>query len=443
MNEGETRWAWSETGWVAYQVVGDGPVTILAYKPTIFPLDLMWEEPALVGFLRGLASFSRTIWFDPRGTGSSDAIEEVDGRLTETAVADMLAVLDDVGVERAVVLGLGVAPPLLFAATHPGRTEALVLYNTSARIGSAHDYPEGTPNEVIERQLQRLATSRGGPSAAGIFVGAPSMVGNDRFEQWCRRSQRLSSSPAHTLWRLRAFFDTDLRAVLPAIRVPTLVCQRNGSPDVRAQRAYVVERIDGARSVVLPGDDDLFFAGDPGLLLDAIEEFVTGRLPSHETDRVLATVMFTDVVGSTDHAARAGDRRWRDLLGTHDAVLRAELERFRGREIKTTGDGFLATFDGPGRALRCATAIRDAVRSLGIEIRVGLHTGEIDLRADDISGIAVHTAQRVEASAHPGEILVSRTVVDLVAGSGIAFIDRGPHQLKGVPGDWQLYALDT
>jgi class 3 adenylate cyclase len=355
----------------------------------------------------------------------------------------MLAVLDDVGVDRAVVLGLGIATPLLFAATHPRRTEALVLFNTSARMRRADDYPEGAPNEAIDRELGRAATSRGGASGTYRFVGAPSMEGNSRFDQWCQRSQRLSSTPAHSLWRLRAFFDTDLRAVLPAIRVPTLVCQRDGSPDVRAQRSYVATHIEGARSVMLPGDDDVFFAGEPGPLLDAIEEFVTGRLPTHETERVLATVMFTDVVGSTSHAARAGDRRWRELLASHDAVLRTELERFRGREIKTTGDGVLATFDGPGRALRCATAIRDAVSSLGIDVRVGLHTGEIDLRGDDISGIAVHIAQRVEATAQAGEILVSRTVVDLVAGSGIAFIDRGAHQLKGVPGDWQLFALDS
>ena len=441
MTEVETCYANSDGGLIAYQVVGDGPATILVYKSMLLPVDLMWEEPALARFVTGLGSFSRSIWFDPRGTGASDATEEVEGRLTETAVGDMLAVLDEVGGERAVVLGLSVGPPLLFAATHPDRTEALVLFNTTARLRRGDDYPEGSPDEVIDESLRR-ASRRGRPGVQRFFP-APSMAGNDRFDRWCARAERLSAAPAHRVWRARAAFDADLRAALPAIRVPTLVCQRGGNSVSQAQRTYVAEHIDGARSVVLPGDDELFFAGDPDPLLDAIEEFVTGRVPVHETDRVLATVMFTDVVGSTDHAARAGDRHWRELLNTHDAVLRSELERFRGREVKTIGDGFLATFDGPGRALRCATAIRDAVRSLGIDVRVGLHTGEIDLRGEDIGGIAVHIAQRVEASAQPGEILASRTVVDLVAGSGIAFTYRGAHQLKGVPGDWQLYALET
>ncbi len=439
MNEGDTRYSKSDAGWIAYQAIGDGPVTILVYKPVIFPVDLMWEEPALARFATGLASFSRSIWFDARGTGSSDAAEEVEGRLTETAVEDMLAVLDEVGCERAVVLGVGTPPALLFAATHPSRTAALVLYNVSARLRRADDYPEGAAND----QLARASESWGDAAAAQWYARSPSMVGNDRFERWFERSMRLSSTPAHRLWRFRSALDTDLRAVLGAVRVPTLVCQRGGSEASRGQRRYVAEHIDGARTVMLPGDDELFFAGDPGPFLDAIEEFVTGRLPVHETDRLLATVMFTDVVGSTEHAARTGDRRWRELLGTHDAVLRKELERFRGREIKTIGDGFLATFDGPGRALRCATAIRAAVRSLGIDVRIGLHTGEIDLRGDDIGGIAVHIAQRVEANAQPGEILASRTVVDLVAGSGIAFTERGTHHLKGIPGDWQLYSLDA
>jgi class 3 adenylate cyclase len=247
--------------------------------------------------------------------------------------------------------------------------------------------------------------------------------------------------PQDASWRVRATFEVDVRHLLGAIRVPTLVVVRAFWRGYEQAR-YVAEHIDGARYVELAGKDSLFFAGDTGPLLDTIEEFVTGRLPSNDVDRVLATVMFTDVVGSTDQAAGMGDRRWSELLATHDGLTRAELERFHGREIRTTGDGFLAVFDAPGRAVRCACAIRDAVRAVGIHVRVGLHTGEIELRGDDIGGIAVHIAQRVQAHAQPDEVLVSRTVVDLVGGSGIPFADRGTHSLKGVPNQWQLFAVE-
>jgi class 3 adenylate cyclase len=248
-------------------------------------------------------------------------------------------------------------------------------------------------------------------------------------------------SPQDASWRLRASFDADVRHLLPAIRVPTLVVLRADGPGSEQAR-YVAEHIDNSRYVELASADRLFFVGDTGPLLDVIEEFVTGRVPTRDVDRVLATVMFTDVVGSTDQVAGMGDRRWSELLATHDELIRGELERFRGREIQTTGDGFLATFDGPGRAVRCACAIRDAVHAIGIRVRNGLHTGEIELRGDDIRGIAVHIAQRVEALAQPNEVLVSRTVADLVAGSGIPFADRGTHALKGVPGQWPLFAVE-
>jgi class 3 adenylate cyclase len=441
MNDVETRHANSASGRIAYQVVGDGPVTILVYKPALFPIDLMWEEPALARFVTGLASFSRSIWFDPRGTGSSDATDEADGALTETAAADMLAVLDDIGCERAVIFGINTPPALLFAATHPERTEALVLYNASARRRRADDYPEGIPHDVVDKVSAGLAREDAYPIQR--LIPAPSMIGNARFERWCRRAVRLSGTPTHRLWRLRSTLEADLRSVLPAIRVPTLVCRRGGTESARAQGRYVAEHIEGARSVELPGDDDLFFAGDPSPLLDAIEEFVTGSRPAHRTDRVLATVMFTDIIGSTEHATCKGDRRWRELLATHDAVLRAELQHFDGHEVKTIGDGLLATFDSPDRALRCAAAMRDAVRSLGIEIRIGLHTGEIDLCGRDIGGIAVHIAERVESSAGPSEIVVSRTVVDLVTGSGLRFTEHETHELRGIPGHHRLYTLAT
>jgi len=350
----------------------------------------------------------------------------------------MIVVLDELGCERAVVVGAVGPPALQFAATHPERTSALVLINPSARFRRADDYPEGLAEDDVEAFL---AWRREGWGTGRVLrLWAPSLAGDTRFAHWFARCERLSNPPQGFAWRSRATFEVDVRHLLPAIRVPTLVLVRAGSVGSEQGR-YVAEHIDGARYVELPGEDYLFFVGDTGPLLDAIEGFVTGRLPRHGVDRVLATVLFTDVVSSTDQVAGMGDRRWSELLTTHDGLTRAELERFRGREIQTTGDGFLATFDGPGRAVRCACAIRDAVRAIGIHARVGLHTGEIELSGDDIGGIAVHIAQRVQALAQPDEVLVSRTVADLVGGPGIPFADRGAHALKGVPNEWQLFAV--
>jgi class 3 adenylate cyclase len=352
----------------------------------------------------------------------------------------MVAVLDELGCERVVVLGAFGQPALQFAATHPERTSALVLINPSARIQRAEDHPEGLADEDLGALLATVRDRYG----SGVVLGggsAPSAAGDARFAQWVARCERLSVSPEDAYWRIRAGLEIDIRHLLGAIRVPTLVMVRAGWPGSGRGR-YVAEHIEGARYVELPGEDFLFFVGDTGPLLDAIEEFVTGRLPRHDVNRVLTTVLFTDVVSSTEQAAGMGDRRWSELLATHDGLTRAELEHFRGREIQTTGDGFLATFDGPGRAVRCACAIRDAVRAIGINVRCGLHTGEIELHADDIGGIAVHITQRVQALAQPDEVLVSRTVADLVGGSGITFADRGTHALKGVPDDWRLFAVD-
>jgi class 3 adenylate cyclase/pimeloyl-ACP methyl ester carboxylesterase len=434
-----TRFAETERGAIAYQVVGEGPVTVLVNKVPGLPVDLMWEEPSLVRFVMGLASFSRCVWFDPLGTGSSDVLPDFDNWLNEGTVADMASLLDALKCERAVVLGLeGAFPAMLFSASYPDRTQALVLYNPVARLRRGADYPEGMPDEYVEGVLKRARLVEDDGIATGAAL-ASTLANNERFVQWYQRCERLGSAPAHRQWRLRAAFSVDVRSVLPTIRVPTLVCLK-GPPIIDPRIAeYVAEHIDGARTVQLPGEDRLFFAGDCGPLLDAIEEFVTGELPTHATDRVLATIMFTDLVGSTQHSARIGDRRWSELLAAHDAAVRAEVARAHGREIKSMGDGMLVTFDGPGRALRCAAAIRDAVRSLGVEVRIGLHTGEIEHRSDDITGIAVVIAQRVQAIAPPDTILVTRTVVDLVAGSGIAFTDHGTHELKGVPNDWQLY----
>ena len=435
-----TRYADTERGVIAYQVVGEGSTTILVNKPPAIPVDLMWEEPSLVRFMTGLGSFSRSIWFDPLGLGSSDPLPEMEDRLGESVMADMASLLDVLDCDRAVVLGMaGAFPSIVFSATFPDRTRALVLHNPVARVRRDVDYPQGAPDNVVDGMIERARLLDDG--TATIVTFSPEFARNERLVQWYQRCERLSASPAHREWRVRTALSLDVRSVLPTIRVPTLVCLQGHSMAGAPIREYVAEHISGARAVRLPGEDRSFFAGDCGPFLDAIEEFVTGALPAHPTDRILATVMFTDFVGSTEHTVRIGDRRWNELLDVHDAIVRAELDRWRGRSIKSTGDGVLATFDGPGRALRCAAAIRDAVRSLGVEIRVGLHTGEIEERNGDIAGIAVVIAKRVEAAAQTGAILVTRTVVDLVAGSGIEFADHGPHELKGVPGSFHLYQL--
>jgi class 3 adenylate cyclase len=350
----------------------------------------------------------------------------------------MLALLDYLGCDQVAVLGFGAPWAILFAASHPERTKALILHNTAARLVEADDYQQGATAEVMD--LLQSGSRRAWGADPSLGVAAPSLEGDDRLRRWAARAQRLTCTPDEAAWRFQAYAQIDLRAVLPSVQLPTLVFHAGLTPVAAASR-YVAEHIAGARYVELGGEDYVFFVGDTGPMLDAIEEFLTGQLPAHHSDRVLATVLFTDMVGSTEHAARIGDRRWKELLAAHDALLGAEVERFRGTEISTAGDGFLATFDGPGRAIRCACAIRDTVRSLGIEVRAGLHTGEIELRGDDIAGMAVHIGARVSAHAGAGEVLVSSTVKDLVAGSGIEFEDRGEHQLKGVPGSWKLYSV--
>jgi class 3 adenylate cyclase len=439
-DEPTTRYARAATGgYVAYQVVGDGPVDVLVNHPPVFPIDLMWDEPRLAYFLNRLSSFARHIWFDVRGTGASDSIPHGEGRLLEHVVDDMVAVLDAVGCERVALLELGVPVGVWFTATHPERTAALVLVNSTARLRRADDYPEGLSDEQVKGQMER-AEDPDETSDGTLTILAPSLVDDARFQRWFRRAARLTAPPEERLWRQRTVYDLDLRDVLSAIRVPTLVLDRRERRIVDQTR-YLADHIDGAMYKELSGADALPFVGDADSVVDAIEEFLTGRLSPPATDRVLATVLFTDVVNSTAQAEQMGDRRWRELLATHDAVVSAELDRHRGREIKSTGDGVLATFDGPGRAIRCACAIRDAVRALGIEIRAGLHTGEIELRGDDIGGIAVHVGQRVASHAAAGEVLISRTVADLIAGSDIELLDRGEHELKGVTGTWRLFSI--
>jgi class 3 adenylate cyclase len=433
----ETRYADTANGQVAYQIIGDGPVDLLVFHPPICPVDLLWDEPMVVRFVERLSTFSRSIWFDPRGRGASDPLPHVEDRFAESSTDDMLGVIDHLGLEQVAVLGLE-TPAFLLAAAHPERTRALVLYNTTARFRWAEDYPDGASDKLMERWLTTLRPTWG--TGYTLDLRAPSLAGDARVRRWLARGERLVGTPDEMDWRRRAALEVDLRAILPTVGVPTLVVYRRDTRIAPLSR-YVGQHIPGAKLVEVPGVDDLFFAGDTTPLLDAVEEFLTGSFPAHRSDRLLATVLFTDVVGSTEQAASLGDRRWRELLATHDDLVRSELERFRGRAVKSTGDGVLATFDGPGRAIRCACAIRDSVRPLGIDVRAGLHTGEIEVTGADIAGVAVHIGARVSALAGASEILVSSTVRDLVAGSGIEFEDRGDHDLKGVPGTWRMYAV--
>jgi class 3 adenylate cyclase len=433
----ETRYATVEGGTqVAYQAVGDGPIDVLVLNVS-FPVDMMWEEPHLVRFLDRLSSFCRHVWFDPRGTGASDWIPHEEGRMVESLVDDMLAVVDHLGCERVAVLGLSVPVGVLFAASHPARTTALVLADGSARYRRSDDYPAGWSDREIDERIEAV---RKGGTGSSPEVLAPSLAGDVAFRQWFERAGRLNFRPGDRVWRTETALNVDLRNVLGALRVPTLVITHQDRPSA-GQSEYLATHIDGAKSVEALGADSLPFAPDSVTLLDTVEEFLTGRHPPVQLDRVLATVLFTDIVNSTGQAASLGDRRWRDLLSRHDALIRSEVERFRGRRVKSTGDGVLATFDGPGRAIRCACAIRDAIQALGLEIRAGLHSGEIELHEDDVAGIAVHIGQRVESLAAPGEVLVSRTVTDLLAGSDFNFHDHGEHELKGVPGTWRIFSV--
>ena len=427
---------------IAYQVVGEGPLDLVFVSGWVSNLDLMWEDPSYARFLRRLASFSRLILFDKRGTGLSDRVPETDLPTLEARMDDVRAVLDAAGAERAALLGHSEGGPmcLLFAATYPERTNALVLIGTYARRLIGEGYPFGATPEAYDAFLAEIADGWGGP--VGLEVRAPSLADDERFRTWWSDYLRMSASPGAALALTRMNGQIDVRPALRTIEVPTLVVHRSGDRALPVEGArYIAERIRDVRLVELPGDDHLPFVGDQDAILDEIEEFLTGARRGAESDRVLATVLFTDIVGSTERAVELGDRDWRDLLDSHHLLVRRELERWRGTELATAGDGFLATFDGPARAIRCACGVRDAVRGLGLEIRAGLHTGECEVRGDTIAGIAVHIGARVAALAAAGEVLVSSTVRDLVAGSGIEFDERGEHDLKGVPGRWQLYSV--
>jgi pimeloyl-ACP methyl ester carboxylesterase/class 3 adenylate cyclase len=436
----QTRYAKSGGVSIAYQVVGHGPIDLVVVPGWVSNVDVFWEEPRLARLLARLASFSRLILFDKRGTGLSDRVTDMPS--LEVRMDDVRAVMDAVGSQRAALFGYseGGAMCILFAATYPSRASALVLGGSFARRALGPDHPWAPPAEEQLAVIDQIEADWGGP--VGIEARSPSLANDERYRQWWGRWLRSSASPAAAATLMRMNMEIDVRHVLPAVRVPTLILHSINDRviDIGASR-YMAARIPGAKLVELHGIDHIPWGCDSGVIVDEIEEFLTGARRGAEPDRVLATVLFTDIVGATERASRVGDRNWHDLLDSHHELVRRELERFRGREIDTAGDGFLATFDGPARAVRCACAISDGVRSLGLEIRAGLHTGECELMGDKLGGIAVHTGARVAAEAQAGEVLVSSTVKDLVAGSGLAFLDRGVQSLKGIPGEWRLFAV--
>jgi class 3 adenylate cyclase len=439
----EIRYASAGDAYVAYQVLGEGPRDLVVVMDGFIPVDTMDDEPRLARSMARLSSIARLIRFDRRGIGLSDPVAPSDPPTLEQWVRDALAVLDAVDSTQAVVLASAEASPvaLLLAATHPERVRALVIVNGYPRLLVDVDYPEGFSADFLEQVLNSTDPLPADSTTDWVAQFAPSAAGDQQFRQWWEQTGRRGASPATARALLRVACESDVRAILPTIAVPTLVVHLASNPTVGGGR-YIAERVPGAVLVEIPGSDDYWWAADgAATVLDEIEEFLTGVRGGPAVDRVLSTVLFTDIVSSTTLASDLGDRRWRDLLDRHDSAVRRQLARFRGREVKTTGDGFLATFDGPARAVECACAIRDAARQLGLEVRSGVHTGELEVRGDDIGGIAVHIAARVAALAEAGTVWVSRTVTDLVVGSGLHFADRGTYDLKGVPGTWQLLAV--
>lgn len=433
--EPQTRYAKSGDVHIAYRVFGDGPRDIVLIPGTLSHVELTWEWPSNGHLLKRLTAFSRVIVFDKRGQGLSDRVAE---QTLEERIGDVRAVMDAADSARATIYGWseGGAMSLMFAATYPERTSALVLYGTFASMQSE---PHNIPRELGEQILAEWEAHWG----EGILLplNAPSALKDEAMVQRVAQLEKASASPGSILALMRVNYELDVRHLLPSVRVPTLILHRTGDALVPvAAGRYLAEHIPGARYVEIPGIDHMVVDNETqDIIADEIEEFLTGVRPAPEPDRVLATVLFTDIVGSTEQASAMGDRKWVDLLAAHNDLAKREIDRFRGRAIKSTGDGVLATFDGPGRAVRCAQAISSRVNDLGIKVRAGLHTGECELMGADIGGIAVVIAARVAAQAGADEVLVSSTVKDLVAGSGIEFEDRGSHALKGVPEEWRLF----
>jgi class 3 adenylate cyclase len=438
----ETHYARRAGLHLAYQVLGAGPPDLLLLDQWFSHMEAQWDVPPMAELRERLATFGRVIMYDKRGSGLSDPIPTSTLPTIEEWMGDVPIVLDAAGSERAVIianLGGGMMAAT-YAAAHPERVASLILVDCFARFTRAPDYPFGAAEEEIEQTLQEADDAMGQGLMLDLF--APSLASDERMRRLWARYERQAVSPGMTIATVRLLYESDIRSVLPAIRVPTLVIHRADGQGFAADYGrYLAEHIPGAKYVELPGIDNLIWAGDQDAILDEIQDFVTGARPAPTPHRSLATVLFTDIVESTRLAAELGDRAWRRLLDQHFDVIRRALDRFDGHEIKTVGDGILATFDGPARAVRCAGAIRDGVAELGLGVRAGLHTGEIELEPNDIAGLAVHIAARVSAMAGPREILVSSTVRDLVVGAGIEFDDRGSHLLKGVPGEWRVFSV--
>jgi class 3 adenylate cyclase len=437
----ETHYAKADDGvHIAYQVFGAGLFDLVVVPGFISHVELGWDDEAIAHALRRLGSFSRVILFDKRGTGMSDRpdqLPDIDRRML-----DIEAVMQAAGSEQAAILAVSEGGPmaLLFAATHPERARALVLLNAYARMTACPDYPMGLPAAQLYEFAQYVEPRWG--TGVGLSAWAPSLAHDVAAREFFARLQRLAASPGAAMALMSSYLDIDVRTALSLVNAPTLVMHRTGDLMVPfAHGRYVAEHIEGARLVELPGADHFWWTAGTAQIIDEIEEFLTGARSVPEPDRVLASILFTDIVDSTHRAAQLGDGAWRVVLDRHDALVERQVERHGGRLIKTTGDGVLAMFDGPARSVRCARAIGDGAEALGLDVRAGVHTGEVELRGDDIAGLGVNIASRIEGLAQPGEVLVSRTVTDLVAGSGLAFDDRGEHDLKGVPGRWHVFAV--
>jgi len=435
----ETRYAKSGEVHIAYQVTGSGPIDVVLVPGFMSHLDADWDSPVRTRLLQRLSSFCRLIRLDKRGTGLSDRVKI--GTLEER-MDDVRAVMDAAGSEKAALFGYSEGGPMsiLFSATYPERTTALIIYGSYARRVRTPDHPYGMSPAEFDAFIQRLEREWGGPAAMDVFV--PSIANDPAAQEGFANYLRQAASPGAVVDIMRMNREIDVRPILPAVRVPTLVLHRSGDRLTHVgQGRYLAGSIRGARMRELPGDDHSWTAGDGEAIVNEIEEFLTGSRHEPESDRVLATILFTDIAGSTERAATLGDRRWRELLEQHHAMVRRKISEYRGREIDTAGDGFLMSFDGPARGVRCANAVVSDARGLGLDLRAGLHTGECEIMGDKLSGLAVHIGARVAANAGPGEVLVSSTVKDLVAGSGLRFDDRGMRTLKGIPGEWRIFAL--
>jgi pimeloyl-ACP methyl ester carboxylesterase len=440
-----TKYAKNGEVHLAYQVLGEGPLDLVLIESWVNHVEAFWELPELARQRRRLAAIGRLIIFDRRGTGLSDPMPLDRLPDLETQVADICAVMDAAGSKQAAILGVAEGGPLalLLAASLPQRCRALVLFNTAARLTAASDYPWGAPEDLLLDIVERQAESWAAGNADHVPLLAPSRVSDSRFTEQLVRLGRGAVSPGAVAHYFRQSVLTDVRELLPVIQAPTLVLQRAHDQIARPEGGrYLADHIPNAKYVELDGADHIWFTENADELVDEVEEFLTGNRASPDPDRRLATVLFTDIVDSTARAAAVGDTRWRALLDEHDVIVRQELARFGGREVDHTGDGFLATFEGPGRAISCARAVHDALDRIGIAVRVGMHTGEVEVRGERIGGLAVHIGARVAATGDGGDIVVSSTVKDLVAGSGLTFADRGEHELKGVPGAWRLFVVE-